>query len=313
MRISRVQLEGHVLLKIIAHSESCLPTTGTGSLLGLELDGCLHVTASFPFLPRGDEVNTAKTQKEKEQRAAELEQEERDYQYEMMKQLREVNVDSNSVGWYCSAWLECDLNILAIETHYEYQKDLGDNCVGIIYDPLKTTHGQVCVKAFRLTSAFIEMYRVGDFTHEALREKKLTSADILEEVPIVVRCNPLVEVFLSELGHNRELFSPATDESIELDITGYLTKSLEGLVDGADDLQQAITRYNQEQKRWKQAELYGGADVKPPKPNRLEVMLISKQLVQHCEHLNSVTMGNFENLYFSETLHKASDRISDAQ
>eukprot|EP00996_Jenningsia_fusiforme_P000984 NODE_1898_length_1363_cov_41.645358_g1718_i0.p1 GENE.NODE_1898_length_1363_cov_41.645358_g1718_i0~~NODE_1898_length_1363_cov_41.645358_g1718_i0.p1 ORF type:complete len:351 (-),score=106.33 NODE_1898_length_1363_cov_41.645358_g1718_i0:310-1257(-) len=310
--IDCVQLDGHVLLKIINHSEVSLPAMATGQLLGLDVESTLEVTASFPFISRSDE-SSARNMKEKEQRAAEQEAEARDYQFQMMSHLREVNVDSNTVGWYCSAWLEYYLTPSVIETQYEYQKELGDNCVVLIYDPLKTTHGKVWIKAFRLNKKFMELYKSGDFTQEVIREKRLTSKDVLDEVPLVIRNNPLVDIFIGELSQCRDFFGQSlADEPIELDITGYVTQSLEGLVEGVEELQQAQQRYNHDQKRWKQAEQYGGSDQKPPRPSKLESLLIGKQLEQHCEHLNNVAASNFENLFFAERLQKAGER-SDAQ
>ena len=54
----------------------------TGQLLGLDQDRVLEVTHSFPF-PHDDED---------EETGAE-------YQMDMMRCLRDVNVDSNTVGW----------------------------------------------------------------------------------------------------------------------------------------------------------------------------------------------------------------------
>ncbi|KDO44069.1 hypothetical protein CISIN_1g034084mg [Citrus sinensis] len=78
-----VQIEGLVMLKIIKHCKEFSPALVTGQLLGLDVGSVLEVTNCFPF-PEEDE---------------EIEADGANYQLEMMRCLREVNVDNNTVGW----------------------------------------------------------------------------------------------------------------------------------------------------------------------------------------------------------------------
>ena len=48
-RVRVVQLEGHVILKIVKHCQECAPALVTGQLLGLDVGSTLEVTDSFPF------------------------------------------------------------------------------------------------------------------------------------------------------------------------------------------------------------------------------------------------------------------------
>lgn len=86
-----------------------------------------------------------------------------EYQVQMMKNLREVNVDNNIVGWYQSTYLGSFLNESTIATQFNYQATL-PKCVVIVYDTLKTSHGNLSLKAFRLTDAFMELYKSQTFT-----------------------------------------------------------------------------------------------------------------------------------------------------
>jgi translation initiation factor 3 subunit H len=278
----------------------------TGQLLGLDVGDTLEVTASFPFIYKGDEMKT-------EQQEEEFEHESRDYQYEMMRQLREVNVDSNAVGWYCSTWLESVLNLSVIETQFSYQTELGSNCVCLVYDPLKTTHGKLCIKALRLKDSFMKLYKAQDFTQETIKERKLGADDIFEELPIVIHNNSLIDAFVAELGDNKTFVQQAAlDANFKLDTTGYITKSFESVVDGIDDLWQSFQRYVMDQKRYKQSELYGkDTDRKAPKPSRLDSLLIGKQIMNHCSYLEETTLDNFENLYFADTLQKVAAITSE--
>ena len=47
--LKTVQLEGHVVLKILKHCRECMPALVTGQLLGLDVGQTLEVTDSFPF------------------------------------------------------------------------------------------------------------------------------------------------------------------------------------------------------------------------------------------------------------------------
>jgi translation initiation factor 3 subunit H len=88
-----VQLDGLVLLKIIKHCRENLPYAVSGQLLGLDVHEKLEVTGCFP-MPSASST----TKGEDSSRTAESEEEK--YQVAMMKLLREVNADCNSVGWY---------------------------------------------------------------------------------------------------------------------------------------------------------------------------------------------------------------------
>lgn len=48
-RLGKVQLEGHVVLKIVKHCQECAPDLVTGQLLGLDVGATLEVTDAFPF------------------------------------------------------------------------------------------------------------------------------------------------------------------------------------------------------------------------------------------------------------------------
>ena len=75
--------------------------------------------------------------------------------------LREVNMDNNCVGWYQSMFLGTYNNLSVIENQLQYQENLSDNTVVILYDPIQTANGSLTIKAFRLSEAFIQIYRGG--------------------------------------------------------------------------------------------------------------------------------------------------------
>ncbi|KAJ6334157.1 hypothetical protein OIU78_011127, partial [Salix suchowensis] len=99
-----VQIEGLVVLKIIKHCKEFSPSLVTGQLLGLDVGSVLELTNCFPW--EEDE---------------EIESDGANYQLEMMRCLREVNVDNNTVGWYQSMLFGCFQTVELIETFMNYQ------------------------------------------------------------------------------------------------------------------------------------------------------------------------------------------------
>mgnify|MGYP002639965479 CR=1 FL=1 len=74
------------------------------------------------------------------------------YVTEMLRCMREVNVDNNTVGWYMTShmnsWL--DPNGVTVETQYTFQEEMPKS-VCLVYDPVRTLSGSVHLKAYRLT------------------------------------------------------------------------------------------------------------------------------------------------------------------
>lgn len=127
-------------MKIIKHCKQNIPDIVTGQLLGLGREGILEVTNCFPRL------------EEEEESAGSSDN------YQMMKSLREVNVDTNSVGWYRSAYLGSIFNESMIESQYQYQSKIEKSIV-LVYDPLQSaTLGVLSLKAYRLSDQFMETY-----------------------------------------------------------------------------------------------------------------------------------------------------------
>ncbi|KAI7867521.1 JAB1/Mov34/MPN/PAD-1 ubiquitin protease-domain-containing protein [Spinellus fusiger] len=147
--LKSVQLDGLVVLKIIKHCRESYPNDVTGQLLGLDDKGALEVTNCFPFPSDGDEDASAQ------------------YQLDMMRCLRAVNVDNNTVGWYRSAHLGSFVDQSLIDTQFSYQKSLSAQSVVIIHDVSKSTaQGNLSLRAFRLQDVFMEAYEAKQFTAE---------------------------------------------------------------------------------------------------------------------------------------------------
>lgn len=235
-----VQLDGLVLLKIINHSKEAMPDVVSGQLLGLDIGQKLEVTNCFPFpLGLSEDASDA-------------------YQLEMMKHLRTVNVDNNTVGWYQSAYLGTFFDQGLLEAQYTYQKHI-PNSVVVVYDPFQTSKGRLVLKAYRLSDEFMKVYSPSGaasqlegkpkFSYEEFNKLGLDSCDIFQSVPIKVHNSHLVHGFLYELREEKFSSRKLVDvdrnwssnlDRLNLNYSNFLEKNLA-------QLGQAIESYSMEQ------------------------------------------------------------------
>ena len=132
----------------------------------MDSNALLEVTNSFPF-PSADNPTSDSHQNDASAIAAAAPRQKSStvYQNEMIRHLKEVNVDANNVGWYTSATMGNFMNMSFIENQYHYQKD-NQQTVAIVYDASKSSQGNLTLRAFRLTPTFMAAFKEGKFTTE---------------------------------------------------------------------------------------------------------------------------------------------------
>jgi len=314
-----VQLDALVVLKIVQHAKDHLPDYVTGQLLGLEIGGTLEVTNCFPFpktaTEEGDDENESETGVE--------------YQIEMMKCLREVNVDNNTVGWYQSGYMGSFYSESTLETQYTYQDRISKSVL-LVYDPLRSSQGTLHLRAYRLTRQFMELYKKQVFTKDSLSKSKISYQDVFEEVPVTIQSSPLVSAFLFELESSArsDKFDSSTERlHLGLGSAGLLEKSMAFLMECVDDLsqehgklqyfQRSLQRQQLQQQQWLQKRKAenaqrrmtgeallsetgdpGNPNFKPlVEPSRLDSLLLTNQIHHQCEQIKQYTANSFTKLY----------------
>jgi len=326
-----------VVLKIIKHCKENLPELATGQLLGLDVDeDVLEVTNCFPF-PASQHGNSLLNQQENtndeevDASASATENLGAEYQIEMMRCLREVNVDNNCVGWYSSTYMGTFLNESAIETQYNYQERIKKSVV-LIYDPVKTAQGVLSLKAYRLTQPFLELYRQQTFTKQSLAKANMTFNEIFEEVPIRISNSLLVKAFLFELTESKTMDSEF--ERLDLATNSFLEKNLECLIECLDDLsteqnklqfyQRNVQRQQVHQNAWllkrkqeNQVRKMNGEELLPEEdptnpmfkpiaePSRLDSLLITNQINNYCKQINDFSGNSFAKLFLAHHFQKS--------
>jgi len=313
--LTTIQVDGQVVMKIVKHCKECMPSLVTGPLLGLDIGSTLEVTNCFPFPSRSmddeeaDEVEGA------------------NYQLEMLHCLRDVNVDSNTVGWYQSTYLGSYHTEQLIETFLNYAQSI-KRCVCLIYDPTRSSQGTLALKAIRLTDGFMEMYRAGDVSAEKLTEKGLAWTDVFAEIPVQVRNSTLVSTLMREVAPAGPMTQVDYDRLV-LSTNPFLEKNLEFLVDCMDDLAYEAQRVSQHQRnvqrleaqraQWIQKRRQENAqrkaagqeplpDEEPgnplfkniPEPSRLDTLLITNQIGNYCSQINQFSSQSLQKLYLMQ-------------
>ncbi|KAF6811886.1 eukaryotic translation initiation factor 3 subunit 3 [Colletotrichum sojae] len=197
--LTAVRVEALVVMKIVKHGSATFPTTATGALVGMDQDGVLEITNSFQF-PTVDVSNTESHQNDASALAAAAPRQKANiaYQAEMIKHLKEVNVDANNVGWYTSAAMGNFVNLSFIENQYHYQKD-NERTIALVHDVSRSSQGSLSLRAFQLTPSFMAAYKEGKFTTEILQKSKLSFKDIIAELPVEVHNTHLLTSFLHQL------------------------------------------------------------------------------------------------------------------
>jgi translation initiation factor 3 subunit H len=228
--LTSVQLDGLVITKIMKHGREAPSSTAHGLLLGLDLDGTLEVSNSFPLVDE-DEKSTKSIAR---------------YQASMLRSLKEVQADDSVVGFYQATALGAFFNQSLVDTQAIHQERLRHGGVVIVHDLSQTARGNASFRAFRLTAAFLDAYKKSNFSTSSLINHRLTFSSILEEIPLKIRTNALLTSFLGTLAEpspspladappNSATTSALPPSFSNLDLgTASLTRNLEQIIESID-------------------------------------------------------------------------------
>ena len=315
--VRQVQLDGSVVLKIIKHcqEEGSGSEWVTGCLVGVVVDHTLEVSNCFPF-PKDYTENP---------------REEIEYQKNVLKKLRTVNVDYHEVGWYQSTYLGSHVSREFLEAHVGYQRAIEESVV-IIYDPLQTSRGALSLKAYRLTPQILSMMASSDpFTPESVQQAGIVHSNVLVELPITLRSSRLTSVLLQELPKSTTLPPNAL---LGLSASELLQKNVQLLMENVESLQletyrllgyekniskqaqqkqQFLQRRREEnERREKTGEpqlpmtneaIEQELSLKPVvPPQRLDALLIGEQVDLRCQQISEISGAAFAKLYLAEGL-----------
>lgn len=333
--VTAVHIEGLAALKIVKHCQESLPQMVTGSLLGLTVgNGILEITHAFPFPEDKGAAAGGVTPADSADNAADdlahaaSTMGGHHFQLEMMKMLREVNVDNNCVGWYQCMYLGSYSTAALVENQLSYQTDLSPNAVVMLYDPLQTAHGQhsLVLRCYKLSQTTVDLKSKGSNDY-------VDPGRIFEEIPVTFKNPGLVRALLYDLkdGLHGPYEGTGTDsggldctfDRLDLSTNPYLEKHLEFLCTWVDDLAaeqskfqifarnlSRNSRYNKETKKERddsKAEGWNSTEA----PRRMESLLISNQIRNYCNQVDKFAGGGFGKLFLAGGFHKEESKSTN--
>lgn len=153
-------------MKVVKHCSSSFPSIATGFVVGMSKDkeSTVEVTNSFPFpVPESTGTESHQTDPTAIAQAAPRAKANITYQNDMIRHLKEVNVDANTVGWYTSATMGNFVNLGFIENQFHYQKD-NEKVIALVQDSSRSSQGALSLRAFKLSASFMAAFREQKFS-----------------------------------------------------------------------------------------------------------------------------------------------------
>jgi translation initiation factor 3 subunit H len=300
-------VDGLVLLKIVKHAKDMLPEYAYGQLLGLDFEDRTEITHCFPDISSSGE-ETADTQEQAE-----------NFRMEMLRCLRDVNVDHNTVGWYASTYMNSFVDENTIAVQFRYQSELSSS-VMLVYDPMRTSLGTLHIRALRLTPLFMELYKAHRFTQDDLQRERFTEEQIFEEIPIVVHNPAIIQAMLYGWNLDGTLKLKGDFTRLDLSSSAYLEKCVQSLTEAVEDLCSETSRFeiakrqttrNRQIMEQQQLQKVGEEAVNEetlrrlvPDPNKLDVLLVANQVQSYCDSITRFAGSSFDKLFAMGSLHQ---------
>jgi len=283
-----VQIDALVFLQIMKHCRQHTPHPVTGMLLGLDVENTLQVTHSFGYVQRGPD-DSAGHEDGGEQ-----------YQIETLKRLREVNVDSNTVGWYQTTHLGQFFSSTVIETQYLYQMQI-TRSVLLVYDSLQSAIGKPAFKALQLTPAFMKAYGEADERTRAMMAD-FPSDDMFMDIPVTIAASILTEAFLVDWAIQDPVSTTSQVGILDVENQAFLEKNVQLLI---GSLQELAEEQNKLMNFERQAARKGEPDKGKGKgfnrnqapPRQLDTMILSQQIQNYCKAINGFAGDAFGKIY----------------
>jgi len=285
--IKVVQMDALVYVQIMKHCRQHAPYPVTGMLLGLDVDDALHVTHSFGYVQRtqGDDVHGAHADDGTQ------------YQMDMLKRLREVNVDSNTVGWYQTTHLGAFFSSVVIDSQFAFQTEIARSVL-VVYDSLQSAIGKAAFKALQLTPAFMKAYGdATDTTRAAMAN--FPSSDMFMEIPVAITSSVMAEAFLIDWAISDPLSTTSQVGILDVENQAFLEKNVKLLIDSMQDLadeQNKLIMYERQAARKGDPPQKGKDRFRQP-PRQLDTMILSQQIQNYCKAVNSFAGDSFGKIY----------------
>ncbi|KAK6017285.1 Mov34/MPN/PAD-1 family protein, partial [Ostertagia ostertagi] len=162
--VSYIQMDSLVIMKIVKHVDSEL-YAGMSEVAGEACQGLLTGLVSVEKDDSRLEITNCLSLDRSDENAAqanqmyeELKQQE---MLDMLRKFRNMNIDYELVGFYQAHPFGACFSQDLVDSMFDYQSN-GPDGVVIIYDPVKTRQGQLCLRAYRLSVPALELCAKND-------------------------------------------------------------------------------------------------------------------------------------------------------
>lgn len=215
------------------------PAPVSGQLLGMPVEDALEITDMFPFAAS----------------LAESEGDQEAYLFDMLKCLRDVNVDHTAVGWYQSVALDAPIQPSFIDNQVAYQTAIPNSCF-LVYDSLRSAQGPPSLRAYRLRDSYLRAVKEanrhnGRVSHGILAD--LVQEGIVEELSVKISVSAIDKLLLASMEEAGELPTPnilGSENAIKLALAGLaqnLIISLDESISESSRVQHYIRSVNRQQ------------------------------------------------------------------
>ncbi|KAG8911207.1 hypothetical protein FRC01_005845 [Tulasnella sp. 417] len=199
--IERVRVDGLVISKIIKHGRDAKSTASnvSGTLLGIDLQGTLEVSNSFPLPSTSGGSKGGDDDESKASHAR--------YQASMLRQLSFVSGDTTVVGSYHIVSMGQVYKQTILDALVGQMDKVRHGGIAIVHDLTQAARGNSSFKAFRLSPGYLAAHKSGKFHAQSLGANSLTFSQFFVELPLQIRTSPLASAFL------KTVLSPSASSS----------------------------------------------------------------------------------------------------
>lgn len=311
-----VQIDAHVLLQVSSHLNAAFPAASGGILLGTGAEERPHedvvcVTESFALPQQVVEAGTVNL------RSAEAS----NYMDSMISKLKFIGSDHHVEGWYISSSVGGIYDSQVFDNLYSFQKTNKSSFLLVNDVALNRSTKTTSLRAFRLSEEFLKLKEYATknkISTEQLLENQVDYTNLLVELHVSVVNPTLVSTFVQQhLAKNTQKLSTVSG-ALSVPDQELLELRGDAVMDTVDDLNYEQGNYNYyqrqlarertkitawQQKRkaenavraekgepelpldgWKKEKLFNNVE----EPSRLENLLLSAQLDEHCNELEEL-------------------------
>lgn len=239
-----IDVESSVVLSLIRHTSEHYPSLYSGALLGFESDsGALDITHAYAY-PYPDQYEGGSLRSRSGAK----------YQQDILDSLKKLGYGIGFQGWFQSTVSGNFVTTQLVDALVQQQ--LTNKNSFILIHNMASIGKELDLKAIRLSESFVRTYLDGKWKSKDLENHKLSFLNIFDEIPIRIRNQHLVNLYLASSTNDTKSENEfdILNLSSNQNVTAQLLESLYGQVD-AYNYDQTNYNYYQRQHQKEQSKI----------------------------------------------------------